>query len=117
MNNRVVIFPYKCNSIWAFDDPSVGLAQEPFVRGMPEMIEALVREIPDAENGFMLLFSAFSFPGQDRELVWLREDGGGNWYRETSTGLEGWLCPALYKYFEQAPKKLYCAARANLGQW
>jgi Family of unknown function (DUF6717) len=117
MNSLVVIFPYKRHGVWAFDDPSAGLAQEPFVSGMPEMIEALVKEIPDAENGFMLLFSAFPFPGHDGELVWLREDGGGNWYRETRTGLEGWLCPALYQYFKQgAPKRLYCAARAKLGQ-
>ena len=41
---------------------------------------------------------------------WLREDCGGNWYREKTTGMEGWLCPALLRYFEIAPKRLYLAA-------
>ena len=26
--------------------------------------------------------------------------------------MEGWLCPALFKYFEQTPKKLYIQIKA-----
>jgi hypothetical protein len=26
--------------------------------------------------------------------------------------MEGWLCPALFKYFESAPKTLYAKAQA-----
>lgn len=32
---------------------------------------------------------------------------GGNWYYSAALDLEGWLCPALLKYFEQAPGKIY----------
>ena len=74
------------------------------------MIEALVRDLPNAEKGFALFFSAAPFPGHQAELIWLREDAGGNWYREERTGMEGSLCPALNLYFPSAPKKLYCAA-------
>ena len=41
----------------------------------------------------------------------MREEGGGNVYRWTETGQEGWLCPALFKYFDQAPAKLYIQVR------
>jgi hypothetical protein len=39
-----------------FDDPAVGLKAEPFVSGIPEMIDALVQDIPQADRGFRLLF-------------------------------------------------------------
>jgi hypothetical protein len=111
MNSLGVIFPYKRNGVWAFDDPSVGLLQEPFVLGVPEIIETFVQTLPDAENGFALFFSASPCPRHEVELSWAREEGGGHWYRETRTGMEGWLCPALFRYFETAPKRLYCAGR------
>ena len=38
-NALFVIEPYQWNGIWVFDDPRVGLQQEPFVSGMPEIIE------------------------------------------------------------------------------
>jgi len=111
MNNSLgVIFPYKRNGVWAFDDPAVGLVQEPFVLDIPEMIDELVKGIPDAENGFTLFFSATPFPRYAAELVHVREEAGGSWYRDLGTGLEGWLCPALFKYFNVAPRRLYVAA-------
>ena len=109
MNSIGVIFPYKRNGVWAFDDRSVGLVQEPFVLGIPEIIEHFVAAIPDAENGFTLFFSDSQFPQCQAELEWIREDCGGNWYREKTTEMEGWLCPALFRYFEIAPKRLYLA--------
>jgi hypothetical protein len=30
---------------------------------------------------------------------------GGNWYH--INGKEGWLCPALLKYFDTAPREIY----------
>jgi hypothetical protein len=73
------------------------------------MIEHFVTDIPNAENGFALFFADQPFPRFQTELEWLREDCGGNWYQETTTRMEGWLCPALFKYFEVAPKRLYLA--------
>lgn len=105
-----VIAPYWYEGTWVFDDPEVGLVREPFVSGVPEMIDDLVRGIPDARAGFRLTFSAGPFPGYQRELFWEREQYDGTWYRSEDPPLEGWLCPALFKYFNQAPERLYVRA-------
>lgn len=64
-NQILAIAPYSLDDIetWVFDDPAVDLVQEPFVSGVPEMMDHLVADIPDARNGFRLLFSASPFPG------------------------------------------------------
>ena len=111
-NQIGVIAPYWLDSAstWVFDDEAVDLQQEPFVSGVPEMIDDLVREIPNARAGFRLLFSAAPFPGWQRQLIWTREEFGGNWYRTEEPPAEGWLCPALFRYFEQAPRELFVRA-------
>jgi hypothetical protein len=38
---------------------------------------------------------------------------GGNWYFSPQFQLEGWLCPALFKYFEAAPQKIYAQVKAR----
>lgn len=93
--------------MWVFDDPEVGLVKEPFVAGIPEMINRAVAAIPDAEKGFLAIFAATPFPGIDLTLERTRAESGGTWYRWTATGQEGWLCPALFRYFPEAPEKLY----------
>ena len=92
--------------------PSV-CCRSPFVLGVPAMIEILVKDIPEAEKGFVLFFSESPFPRYQSELTWLREESGGNWYRETRTGLEGWLCPALFRYFREAPRRIHCGAASK----
>ena len=109
-NQILVIAPYWLHGTWVFDDERVGLVQEPFVSGIPEMIDDLVREIPNARNGFRLLFSASAFPGYQRKLTWVREEMGGNWYRADDPPSEGWLCPAMFHYFGEAPAELYAKA-------
>ncbi|MGI2905462.1 DUF6717 family protein [Tolypothrix sp. VBCCA 56010] len=111
-NSMMVIFPYRHNSTWVFDDERVGLVHEPFVSGVPEMIDILVQDIPNVDQGFKLLFSANPFPGYQAELTWLKEEYNGHWYCWTQTNMEGWLCPALFKYFIEAPKKIYCKAES-----
>ena len=93
-----------------FDDSARGLLREPFVSGIPEIIDKLVVDVPDAEKGFRLTFSARDFPGRDDKLLWRREQGGGNWYYSEKCQTEGWLCPALMKYFKEAPKEIYVKA-------
>lgn len=39
-----------CPTSWVFVDPRVGLSQEPFVSGIPEMIDTMVANIPNAEE-------------------------------------------------------------------
>jgi Family of unknown function (DUF6717) len=105
-----VIVPYRHASTWVFDDPRVGLSQEPFVSGIPEMIDAMVADIPNAEKGFRLLFSAVPFPGYQVKLEKVRAEYEGTWYRWTDNNEEGWLCPALSLYYPEAPAHLYVKA-------
>jgi hypothetical protein len=103
MNAINVIAPYKHHGMWVFDDPRVGLVREPFVAGADTMIDRVVADIPNAEQGFTLIFSASPFPGHQHRLDWKRGD----------IKLEGWLCPALLLYFNEAPKHLYVQVKAR----
>lgn len=93
--------------MWVFDDANAGLVQEPFVAGADSVIDRMVQSIPDAADGFTLIFSERPFPGYQLELEWRREEHDGNWYFAPDLGMEGWLCPALFKYFEAAPARIY----------
>jgi len=62
MNVINVIAPYKHLGMWVFDDPRVGLSQEPFVSGADAMIDRVVADIPRAERCFTLIFAATPFP-------------------------------------------------------
>ena len=106
-NALMVIAPYKFSGMWVFDDPAVGLTREPFVAGIDTMIDRLVASIPNAQAGFRLVFSPHPFPGFNVKLEWRREEYGGNWYYCPEYDMEGWLCPALFRYFDQAPPELY----------
>jgi hypothetical protein len=110
MNSISLIVPYRYEGMWVFDDPRVGLDKEPFVSGADTMIDVLVADVPNAQKGFRLLFSASPFPGYTVRLEWRREEYGGNWYFSPDFKLEGWLCPALFKYFDRAPKEIYIKA-------
>ncbi len=107
MNTIIAIHPYKHEGLWVFDDEKVGLVQEPFVSGADTIIETMVTDIPNAESGFTLLFSASPFPGHQAVFEWHREEMDGNWYYSSDLDAEGWLCPALFKYFDSAPEKIY----------
>lgn len=112
-NALMVIEPYRTADTWVFDDAKAGLVKEPFIAGVPAMIDTLVRDIPDAKKGFRLLFSAQPFPGFQKKLTWTRSEMGGAYYAMQDPAMEGWLCPALFKYFNAAPKELYVKAEAK----
>jgi len=124
----LTIYPYELTSgCWVFDDERTGLKEEAFVLGMSEMISRVVeaKAIPDASRGFALSFDAVPFD-RDVELHWLppgeaaRQLGSdapdipdvGNWYTGQVLGekMTGWLCPALFLYFQDAPKIIYAKA-------
>src|SRR5262245_406355 len=115
MNSILVIHPYKYEGLWVFDDPKVGLVQEPFVAGADPMIDRMVEGIPNAAAGVAILFSAAPFPGCQHEFVWKREEFGGNWYASAEYGMEGWLCPALFKYFDKTPQRIFAQVKAKGG--
>jgi hypothetical protein len=107
MNVINVIQPYRHLGMWVFDDPRVGLAAEPFVGGADTMIDRATSDIPDAQHGFNLVFSGVPFPNYQLRLEWRREEGSGNVYYSRELDAEGWLCPALLRYFEEAPPEIY----------
>jgi hypothetical protein len=115
VNTINVIAPYKHLGMWVFDDPRVGLVQEPFISGADTLIDRAVANIPDADRGFLLIFSGRQFPGYEIRLTWRRPDMDGNWYYSQRLDHEAWLCPALFKYFDELPKELFvqCKARAQ----
>lgn len=113
MNSLLVISPYKHADLWVFDDERVGLHKEPFVSGADKIMDLLSSEIPDAERGFALIFSAHPFPGYNARFVRGRSEHGGTWYTWPERSVEGWLCPALFKYFPAAPPEIYIQARAR----
>ena len=108
-NSLMIIVPYQYGGTWVFDDSAAGLKREPFVAGIPEMMNHLVRDIPAATNGFRMLFSTQPFPDYQKKLTWLRPEGVGN-IRMEDPPMEGWLCPALFRYYREAPKDLYVKA-------
>ena len=120
MKNAIfVIKPYKWNGMWVFDDERVGLDKEPFVAGADAMIDTAVelKGLSNADEGFLMIFSAGPFPDADFEIEWVREDCDGNVYKARFDvegevrEMEGWLCPALNLYYPEAPKKLYVQLR------
>jgi len=112
MNSLFVIAPYKHLGMWVFDDERVGLVQEPFVGGADDIIDRLTAAIPNADKGFRMVFSAAPFPGATLHLEWRRAEMSGNVYYAPELQMEGWLCPALLKYFEAPPKELHAKVEA-----
>ena len=104
-----VIYPYKYEGMWVFDDKRVGLDREPFVAGADKIIDHVlaIKGIQNPEAGFRIIFSASEFPGYNVKFDWVKEGDGGNWYKVEEYQMEGWLCPALFKYFKEAPKQIY----------
>lgn len=118
----LTLYPYELSpGLWVFDDREVGLKEEAFVFGISEMITSLIEKnpVPDASQGFRLTFSATPFDHQV-ELMWqatgdgspIDSPGGrssGNWYAGEQDGeeMKGWLCPALFHYFESTPMRIF----------
>jgi len=111
-NAMLIIEPYRTGTTWAFDEPLLHLKREPFVEGIPEIIDKLAGGIPGSDKRVRLLFSQHSFPGAQIRLDWRREQDGGNWYYNDDYKMEGWLCPSLFKFFARAPRHLYVRAES-----
>src|SRR5262249_8597587 len=109
MNALRIINCYRYCDTWVFDDPAVDLVREPFVAGVPEILDLLRSQHGITGERFNIIFSPIPFPGYHARARWEREEEGGNWYSPEADGqtLTGWLCPALLKYFPKAPKEIY----------
>lgn len=110
MNAITVIHPYKDHGLWVFDDERAGLVKEPFVSGADTMLDI----VTDHADKCSLMFSANEFPDAEHKVEKIGPGiGGGTDYmfKGKINGVEIkhklWLCPALFKYFEEAPEVIY----------
>ena len=115
MNVINVIQPYWYLDMWVFDDPRVGLTAEPFIGGTDTIIDQVTSHIPNARSGFVMVFSANPFPNHQHRLQWRRAEGTGNIYYSEQLGAEGWLCPALLRYFDERPLEIYVQVKPKSG--
>ncbi|MFM7234365.1 MAG: DUF6717 family protein [Flavobacteriales bacterium] len=117
-NALLVIHPYYHQQSWVFDDEEKGLVKEPFVAGADDFIDYILSKmgkLTSGKKGFTLLFSQMPFMGQQHVLSYQKKAFGGSLYtvlsdpefRNHEDVNQMWLCPALFKYFRKAPKKLY----------
>lgn len=113
MNSIFVIHPYlDKGGVLVFDDPAHGLLVEAFVAGADLIIlGAAVRAGIKDKSSFTLIFSETEFPGYQAKAVRTgKGDGGsGDWYSVNDA--QGWLCPALLKYFPVPPSNIYFAVK------
>ena len=114
-NSMLRIAPYWNDGTWAFDDATYGLVAEPFVCGAEKMIDHVVVragiDLREARRrGIRLTFSARAFPGAHAVADRVRPEAGGTWYRFGAPPMEGWLCPAMFHYFAEAPEEIYIRA-------
>jgi hypothetical protein len=109
-NTLRCLVPFRWGGTWVFDDPAVGLDKEPFVVGIPELIDILLtRKGMKNVDRFRLTFSASEIPGYD-EKINMRfgpiDDGTG--YETQSFGMTGFMFSrALDLYFYESPEQIY----------
>jgi len=115
MENAIMILvTYWKHGTWCFTDSNTGLVDEAFVGGADKQISYLVKRynIINPEAGFRIFISATWFPDCQAYIEHLNSDeyGAGNYYRLTDEDvtIDGWYCPALFKYFATAPERIYC---------
>lgn len=109
MNTINIITCYWSDGTWCFDDPARGLLKEPFILGIDAILTRacfLAMPLVDVKkDGFRLTFSHQGFPGAAMTAERQEEDSGGYWY--TVGGMRGWLCPALFKFYPEAPERIF----------
>ncbi len=106
---------------WVFDIPFAGISDEPFVDGIPEIIEDYLLKsklLSTAQKyGVTVLFSGAKRKpkefghGTYFKLTKLHTENGGCWYKDNISGFEGWLCPNLYQYFASSPQQIHVCIR------
>jgi len=110
-NQINTIYPYRTKGGWAFDDEEVGLKTEPFIAGIPEIIDSIVGK----RDNFTAHISASVLPNYTGHLIKvppeeMNDDYKGpstGWYMLEGTEMIGWLCPATLKYFKDYPDSIY----------
>ena len=107
MNAITTLKVYRHNDMWVFDDDDRELVKEPFVGGTDTIISVLMDQMNIDDDKVIITFSCGEFPGAQITYEWMHPSGSGNQYWCPQLDMEGWLCPALLKYFDTPPKKIY----------
>lgn len=111
-NAMMVIQIYEHCGTWAFTDKARGLTHEPFVAGIPEIIDFCIDAYGDkTKETHRIVFSAEYFPLCQGHMTKTSNEHGGAWYQfdVQDGGFKGWLCPATLKFFDSHPEKIYFA--------
>jgi len=119
-NSLFTIKIYRFAGTWCFTDKKRNLINEPFISGIPELIDECIEQINPQKDeqklnkSYRITFSEKQFPGALSYLRFLFEEYGGAWYSKQIIDEEidlkaktGWLCPATLKFFVNFPKKIY----------
>ena len=127
MNIMNIIMPYRhpdSPDIWVFDDEARGLAREPFVGEANELLDYADDKL--GGKGKLVVFFRSDMgvdPVQQHydsvsvEARLIAPDASGSIY-SAEVSQDGvvqfmsdnlWLCPALLKYFDKAPKHIHAA--------
>ncbi len=112
----ISLFVYKDERFrWVFDDKEKGIAQEPFVAGMDEVLDHLSKDIPNAVfDGFNLHIQEFIGSNERPTVVLCHHTafshpilGQSNYYYwEEMDRMKVWICPVLYRYVSKTPQIL-----------
>ena len=117
-NSIMTLTTYKWKGMWVFDDADRNLVKEPFVSGADTLLDIIAEE-NDKVN---LTISANVFPGTTHVIDRVSKSGEGSGggtdyiylYKEENSKLIDhlpvWLCPALFKFFDKAPRNIYIKA-------
>ncbi len=106
---QFVVEPYSVSGAWVVDCPSAGMLAQPFTRGIPEILDLVLRrkDLTDVLK-FRFTFSDGLFPDWDGELELVENEAGGPRY--CLKGIEGELSGRLFllnAFFPEPPPKLY----------
>lgn len=129
------IRPFKKDGRWVFRKDGrvwdmapaqlTDVALSPVVIGADRMILAGcgLKNIPNPENGFLVLFSEQWFPGCDVKLTFKENKYDGWLYDVTSENLQGlmpgqgaWLCPYMTMYYKEPPQTIFLKMEPDPGQ-
>lgn len=115
-NSIFPLYAYRHHGMWVFDDEATGLVKEPFVSGADILFDHMAgRHLDGTNTEVSIAFSTTPMPGYDVSFTLTGADGhDGHYYKVTEfvgdedmVGFPFWLCPALLKYYPQAPKNVY----------
>ena len=114
----MMIEPYLHEGVWVFDSKRKGFKQERIEAPGTELtklfgysfIDQLVKNIPNAENGFMLFISSQPIPGYQVILTHVKDDMEGVAYKVKGKELYWWFGFAFECYFSVPPETLYVKA-------